>query len=132
MSNQQVEETLMKADRWSKMIALFFAMGMFGLASVLTTNPQVNATIAAFSAVGVRIYIPYHVSVFGGNGDGISSQSYEMTGNYHHGAAGAALVAGPFAALAVFAAESMVYGSIGVAIAVGAVVFLVLRKVLPA
>lgn len=143
MSNQQVEDALLKADRWSKVIALFFAMGMFGLAILLIEDIQVSAVVAAFSAVGIRIYVPYHVSVFGEDSDGISSQSYELTGNYHHGAVGAALVVASFAALAFLAVEptvdgasagiaaSTVYSALGIGIAVGAVVFVVLRNVLP-
>lgn len=143
MSNQQVEDALLKADRWSKVIALFFAMGMFGLATILTEDFHISAAIAAFSAVGVRIYVPYHVSVFGEDSDGISSQSYELTGNYHHGAAGIALVVASFAALAVLVVgpsvhealatgtTSAVYGALGVGIGVGAVLFVLLRQVLP-
>ncbi len=131
MSNQQVEDSLLKADRWSKAIALFFAMGVFGLATLLTDNVQVNAAIAAFSGVGIRIYVPYHVSVWGEGGDGISSQSYELTGNYHHGAAGIALVAGSLAALAVIVIEPTVYGALGVGLFIGVLTFLGLRSVLP-
>ncbi|MFW6018154.1 MAG: hypothetical protein ACOCPX_04980 [Halapricum sp.] len=143
MSNQQVEKALVKADRWSKVIALFFAMGLFGLSILLLGDLQVSAVIAAFGAVGVRIYVPYHVSVFGEDSDGISSQSYEMTGNYHHGAVGLGLVVASFAGLAFLAVEptvdaagtgiaaGAVYSALGLGIAVGALVFVVLRSVLP-
>ncbi|QSG08268.1 hypothetical protein [Halapricum desulfuricans] len=143
MSNQQVDDALVKADRWSKVIALFFAMGMFGLATLLTESFQLSAVVAAFGAIGVRIYVPYHVSVWGEDSGGIASQSYELTGNYHHGAAGIALVVASFAALAALVAgpsvheifatgtTSAVYGALGVALAVGAVLFVLLRTALP-
>ncbi|MFW5949874.1 MAG: hypothetical protein ACOCR6_00780 [archaeon] len=143
MVEQQVKARLQKADQWSKVIALFFAMGMFGLATLLTGNLQLGAAIAAFSAVGIRIYVPYHVSIWGEDSDGISSQSYELTGNYHHGAAGLALVVASFAALAALVAgpsvhelfatgtTSAVYGALGIALAIGAVLFVLLREVLP-
>lgn len=129
MADAQVDESLQRADKWSKIIALFFAMGVFGGASFLTDNVNFNAAIAAFSAIGVRIYIPYHASL--ASDAGVPSQAFEATGNYHHGAAGGALVVGSFAALAAMVIEPGFLLALGVGVGTGVLSFLVLRTALP-
>lgn len=129
MADAQVDESLQRADKWSKIIALFFAMAVFGLATLLTDNVNFNAAIAAFSAIGVRIYIPYHASL--SSGTGVPSQAIEATGNYHHGAAGGALVVGSFAALAAMVIEPGFLLALGVGVGTGVLSFLVLRTALP-
>ncbi|QSG12618.1 hypothetical protein HSBGL_2211 [Halapricum desulfuricans] len=130
MSNQQVEDALIKVDRWSKIIALFFAMGMFGLATLLADNATLNAAIAAFAAIGVRISIPYFASISGYGLDQAPSQSYADTGNYHHGAVGGGLIVGSFLALAIMTVETPAVAFAGGA-AGGVVSMLLLREGLP-
>lgn len=130
MAEQQVSEALMKADRWSKLIALFFAMGMYGFATLFTNNPTLNAAIAALAAIGVRISIPYFVSISGYGLDHVPSQSHPEAGNYHHGAVGSGLVVGSFVALAIMTAEPP-YIAFSGGIAGTVVSVLVLRSVLP-
>lgn len=131
MAEQQVDERLMKADRWSKVIALFFAMGMYGLGMMLTENITFNAAVAAFAAVGVRISIPYYVGVSEAGLNQVPSQAHPDAGKYHHGAVGGALILGSFVALAAMSVEPSTYPAFGSGIATGIVSFLLLRVVLP-
>lgn len=131
MSEEKPEQSVLRADKLSRYIAMFYAMGLFGLAVLLIGDPHVSAAIAAFSAIGVRIYLPYHVSVWGERGSDRTSQSYEMTGNYHHGALGLALFVASFASLAVYVYEETVYGALAVGLVVGAVLYVALRAKLP-
>ncbi|MEF8882025.1 MAG: hypothetical protein V5A34_05825 [Halapricum sp.] len=131
MVEQQVDEALMKADRWSKVIALFFAMGTYGLAILLTSNNTFNASVAAFAGIGVRLYIPYHASVSGYGGEQVPSQAHSATGNYHHGAVGAGLVVGSFLALGIMIVEPTYWTALIGGVAGGIVSFLVLRSTLP-
>jgi len=130
MSEQQVDETLMKADRWSRFIALFFAMGMYGLATLVANNATLNAAIAAFAAIGVRISIPYFASISGYGLNRTPSQSHANTGNYHHGAIGGGLIVGSFLALAIMTVETPAIAFAGGA-AGGIMSTLLLREVLP-
>ncbi|WP_135663177.1 hypothetical protein [Halorhabdus rudnickae] len=131
MADQSVDEALQKADRWSKVIALGVAIAGYVVASQVTANPQFNATIAAFGGIGVRIYVPYHVSVFGSISEKVPSQAHSETGNYHHGAVGAGLIVGSTSALVVMAVLTEYYAALvaGVVIATGT--FLALRAYLP-
>lgn len=130
MAEQQVDEALLKADRWSKIVALFFAMGMYGFATLFTNNATLNAAIAAFAAIGVRISIPYFASISGYGLDQAPSQSHAGTGNYHHGAVGGGLIVGSFLALAIMAVETPAV-AFAAGAAGGVVSVLLLREVLP-
>jgi hypothetical protein len=129
MADEQVDESLQRADKWSKIIALFFAMGVFGGASLVVDNVNFNAAVAAFAGIGVRIYIPYHASL--SSGTGVPSQAIEATGNYHHGAVGGALVIGSLAALAAMVVEPRFWLALGAGTGTGVLSFLVLRTALP-
>lgn len=129
MTEEHVDSALRRADRLSKVIALFAAMGVFGGASLLTDNVQFNASVAAFAGIGVRIYIPYHSSISGEKA--IPSQALDDTGNYHHGAVGIGLIVGALAALLAMSVESSFYLALATGIGAGAVSYLVLRVVLP-
>jgi len=129
MADAQVDDSLQRADKWSKIVALFFAMGVFGGATLLTDNVNFNAAVAAFAAIGVRLYIPYHASISADAS--VPSQAMEATGNYHHGAVGGGLVVGSFAALAAMAIEPGFWLALGVGVGAGVLSFLVLRTALP-
>jgi hypothetical protein len=131
MAEQQVSEALMKADRWSKIAALFFAMGTFALATLLTDDVQFNASVAAFAGIGVRLYIPYHASISGYGGEKMPSQAHPATGNYHHGAVGGGLVVGSFVALAIMAVEPTFMTALVGGVTIGVASFLFLQDKLP-
>lgn len=129
MADQQVSDSLQRVDRLSKIAALFFAMGVFGAATLLTENVQFNASVAAFCGVGARIYIPYHASV--SSTETTTSQALPDTGNYHHGAVGGGLVAGSLVALVAMTVDPSFSLALGIGVAAGILSFLVLRTTLP-
>jgi hypothetical protein len=101
MAEQQVDDSLLKLDRWSKVAAIFVALGMYVAGIVLTGDYSFSAIVAAFVGIGVRIYIPYHASRSASDTAGSGLEELALTGNYHHGAVGIALVVGPFVTLVV-------------------------------
>ena len=128
---EEVDESVIRADRWSKVIAVLWAGVTFFLASVLTGEPLFSMIVAAFAGIGVRIYVPYHASITAPDPDQRPIQDYEGTGNYHQGAVGAGVVVAATVAVPVAAVG---YGStvaLAVGGGVGVVVFLVLRAILP-
>lgn len=128
MAEQQVDEKLQRADRFSKYAALFGTLALFGVATQLTDNATFNASIAAFAGVGVRLYIPYHASISAG---ALPSQAHPMTGDYHHGAVGGGLVVGSIAALGVMVVEPNIWIALGAGLGVSVLSYLVLRTALP-
>jgi len=130
MSDEQPDESMVRADRWSKVIALFAAIGLFLLSGQLIENTRFGMITAAFIGIGVRFYIPYHASITVARRDD-PIQEYEDTGNYHHGAAGAGLVVFSLIALIVMAISPAFWQAFGVGAAAGVVSFLILRVVLP-
>jgi putative flippase GtrA len=131
MVEQQVDESVLRADRRSKIIALLFAAGLFLTASWLTADPQFNMIVAAFAGIGLRIYIPYHASIRVSDPDHEPIQAYEGTGNYHQGAAGGALVVASLVALVAMVVELSSMPALAAGGAVGVITFLLLRKILP-
>lgn len=129
MADEQVDESLRRADRLSKVFALFCALGVFVGASLVIENATINAAAAAFVGVGVRIYVPYHASI--ATDEGVPSQAFADTGNYHHGAVGGGLILGAFAALAAMVVEPSVYLALGVGVGTGVLSYLALRTALP-
>lgn len=131
MSEPRVDESVIRADRWSKIIALFLAVGTFLVAAQVTDDALFNMTVAAFVGIGSRIYIPYHASVRVPDPDHMPIQAYEGTGNYHQGAVGAATVLGSLAALAVMAVAPDSTPALVAGGGVGVALFVLLREVLP-
>jgi len=131
MSEQQVDESLLKVDRWSKIVALFVTLGAYAAGFVLIGDLTFAAIVAAFLGIGVRIYIPYHASREASDTAGSGLEEVETTGNYHHGAVGGALVAGSIAAFSVMLVQpnkNVAYGAGG---GVAVLAFVVLRSALP-
>jgi len=131
MSDSEVDESVVRADRWSKVIALFVAIGVFGAASLLTGDGLFNMTVAAVVGIGTRIYIPYHASVTVSDPDHKPIQEYEGTGNYHQGAVGAAAVLASVAAIGAMVVVADSTLALAAGTGVGVALFLVFRTVLP-
>jgi len=131
MSDSEVDESVIRADRLSKVIALFVALAIFLLASQLTDEGLFNMTVAAFAGIGTRIYIPYHASVTVSDPDHEPIQAYEGTGNYHQGAVGAAVVLAAVAALATIVVVQDTWWALGAGLGAGVLLVLLLRPVLP-
>ncbi|APW97928.1 hypothetical protein CHINAEXTREME_09100 [Halobiforma lacisalsi AJ5] len=131
MSDRQVDESVIRADRLSKVIALFAAIGTFLVAARMTGDVQFNMIVAAFVGIGVRIYVPYHASITTGDPDHEPIQAYEGTGNYHQGAVGAAVTVAAIAALVAMTLEPDSTRSLVAGAGVGVVSFFALRSLLP-
>lgn len=131
MSDQEFDESVVNADRWSKVIALFVAIGVYLLSISLIADRQFSGIIAAFVAIGVRLYIPYHASMLVPKSERVSLSSHSATGNYHHGAAGAGLVFGSLCALGVWTVRPEFFPAVGTGVIVLIATYLVLTTVLP-
>ena len=131
MPDSGAEETLVRADRLSKVIALFVAIAVFLAASPLTDEALFDMTVAAFAGIGARIYVPYHASVTVSEPDPKPIQEFEGTGNYHQGAFGVALVLGAVAALASMVVLGDTWRALGAGLGAAVVLFLLSRTVLP-
>ncbi|PSP42592.1 hypothetical protein BRC66_00875 [Halobacteriales archaeon QH_2_66_30] len=131
MAEQQVDDSLLKIDRWSKVAAIFVALGMYVAGIVLTGDYSFAAIIAAFVGIGVRIYAPYYASRRASDSAGSDLEDIASTGNYHHGAVGIALVVGPIVTLVI----GLIEPDNNIAYAAGAfftvLTFTVLRVALP-
>jgi hypothetical protein len=130
MSGEQVDESMVRADRLSKVLALFAAIGLFLLGGQLIDDPQFNMVTAAFVGIGVRLYVPYHASITVARRDE-PIQEYADTGNYHHGAVGAGLVVFSLVAVLTMAIGPAFWQALGIGAIAGLVSVLVLRGVLP-
>lgn len=131
MAEEQVDTELVRIDRWSKILALFVAMGLFALGSLFTSNVQFNASVAAVGGIGIRLYVPYHASRSGYGPDSVPSQAHSETGNYNHGAVGGGLVVGSLAAIGGMTVTSSYYAALAVGLGAAVVTYLSLRAVLP-
>ena len=131
MAEQQIDESVIRADRWSKIVALFLAIGTFLVAEQLTAETQFNMIVAAFAGIGIRIYIPYHASISVSGPHQKPIQDYENTGNYHQGAVGAAVLIASVSALAVMVIDPNSGQAYLAGGGVGLISFAVLRYLLP-
>lgn len=129
--SDEVDESVRKADRWSRVIGLFVALGVYFGALHLTADVQLSMIAAAVTAIGARIYIPYHASMRISGGKGTDLAELPLTGGYHYGAVGLALVVGPLVMIAVrvFEADSVI--TLGAGGLTALLTFLVVRAVLP-
>ncbi|MWV64386.1 hypothetical protein GRS48_06050 [Halorubrum sp. JWXQ-INN 858] len=132
MTNQEFHESVVTADKWSKVIALGVAIAAFLLARRTAGDVQFASIVAAAAAIGVRIYVPYHASTRVPEAERTAIHDHPLTGNYHHGAAGLALVALALAALAAFVFGHGFLAAVGVGVISGGVVYVVLASWLPA
>lgn len=131
MANRELDESVIRADRLSKPIALLFAVGVFLVATLLSDDALFNMIVAAFAGIGVRIYIPYHAIVTVDDPDHPSIEEFEVTGNYHHGAVGAAVVVAAAVAIAAIAIEPNTTLALAVGAGSAVVFFFVFRRILP-
>ena len=125
MAEQGFHESVVKADKWSKPIALVVAIAVFLLANRLTAAVQFSSIIAAAVGIGTRFYVPYHASVRVPEPDRIPLHEHPVTGSYHHGAAGLSLVVASFVALGVFLLVHGFLTAIGVGVIFGVVLYFV-------
>lgn len=131
MSDQPFHESVGVADRWSKAIALFVAIAVFLLARELVDDVQFVSIVAATAAIGVRLYIPYHASMRVPQADRKPLRDHPMTGNYHHGAAGLALLLVALVALGTYLLVHAFLTAVGVGVISGALGYVACSSLLP-
>ncbi len=131
MTDQRFDDSVVAADRWSKVIALLVAIAVFLLASELTADVRFNSIVAAVAGVGARLYIPYHASVRVPKSERLSLREHPVAGNYHHGAAGIALMMASLVSLGVFLLDQAFLISVGIGIISGVFAYFVLGSSLP-
>ncbi|WP_128224491.1 hypothetical protein [Halobacteriaceae bacterium SHR40] len=130
MSETGIADSVERADRLSKVIALLFALGVYYLIFLATDEVRFSMIIAAVSAIGVRFYIPYHASVQLTDTDEGGIHDHPATGDYNHGAVAVACFLGPALAVALLLVSSdtavALYGGIGFSV----VTYLIFRRIL--
>lgn len=131
MTEQQFDESVVTADRWSKVIALGVAVAVFLLARQVSGDVQFGSIVAAIAAIGARLYIPYHASMNVPASERTSLSAHPNTGNYHHGAAGLALVGASIVALVAFVVVHSFLTAVGVGVVCGILCYLTFKSLLP-
>jgi len=131
MSDVQFSQRVRKANKWSKVIALFAALGMLGGAVWATGDIQMSSIVAAAMGIGVRFFIPYQASMSVPADERVGLESHPATGNYHLGAAGGGLVVASLVTVGQMAVQG--YGLLTLWAGGGALVisFFVLSELLP-
>lgn len=131
MSEQSFHESVVTADKRSKVIALVVAIGVFLAADRLVSDVQFSSIVAATAGIGARLYIPYHASVRVPEADRTPLSEHPATGEYHHGAAGLALMIASPAAILVFGLGHGLITAVGVGVMSGSIAYLMLASMLP-
>jgi len=130
MSEPEFDESVVRADKRSKVVALLVAIGAFLLVRELVADVQFASIVAATAGIGARLYIPYHASVRVPESDRTSLSEHPTVGAYHHGAAGIGLAVLSVVAVVAFAVTHGFVTSIGVGIIAGVVAYVVLSSAL--
>ena len=131
MSEQPFHESVVAADKRSKVIALVVAIGVFLAVDRLVGDVQFSSIVAATAGIGARLYVPYHASVRVPEAERTPLSEHPTTGEYHHGAAGLALVTASLAAIVVFGLGHGLITAVGVGVISGSVTYVVLASALP-
>ncbi|WP_435073189.1 hypothetical protein [Halorubrum sp. HHNYT27] len=131
MTEPEFDESVIKADKRSKAVALLVAIVAFLLVRELVADVQFASIVAATAGIGTRLYIPYHASVRVPESDRTSISEHPTAGAYHHGAAGIGSVLLSVVAVAVFVVTQGLVTSVGVGIIAGVVSYVVLSAALP-
>lgn len=131
MSEPEFDESVVKADKRSKAVALVVAVVAFVVVRELAVDVQFASVVAATAGIGARLYIPYRASVRVPESDRTSLSEHPTSGAYHHGAAGIGLVVLSVVATAAFVFTQGFVTSVGVGIIAGVVSYVVLSSVLP-
>jgi len=131
MTEPEFDESVVKADKRSKVVALLVAIAAFLLVRELVVDVQFASIVAATAGIGTRLYIPYHASVRIPEADRTSISEHPTAGAYHHGAAGLGAVLLSVVAVAAFVFTQDLVTSVGVGIIAGVVSYVILSSALP-
>lgn len=100
-SKLEFTERMQRADQWSKWIAMALTFGFFFVTVLLTTSVEFSAVVAAAMGIGVRFVIPYRVTISRPPDEREPLVADQGAVQFHHGAAGAALILSSVAAAVV-------------------------------
>ncbi|OYR58777.1 hypothetical protein [Halorubrum halodurans] len=131
MSEPSFHESVVAADKRSKAIALLVAIGLFLAVNRIVGDVQFASIVAATAGIGTRLYVPYHASMRVPAADRTPLSEHPATGEYHHGAAGLALVTVSLAAIVVFGFGHGLITAVGVGVISGSVAYVMLSSALP-
>ena len=131
MTQPEFDESVVKADKRSKVVALLVAVAAFLLVRELVVDVQFASIVAATAGIGTRLYIPYHASVRVPEADRTSISEHPAAGAYHHGAAGIGAVLLSVVAVAAFVFTQDLVTSVGVGIIASVGSYVVLSSALP-
>lgn len=131
MSDVQLSERMVQADRLSKVIALVVAMVVFAGSLWLTDAQYVSSIAAAGAGIGSRFLIPYCVSLTVPEGEGVSIEEHPGTGNYHHGAVGAALLLGSIVTVGILLQTGNTNLTLGLGLVAMGFLFVISSEFLP-
>lgn len=131
MQEEQFSDRVLKADQWSRAAAVGVAVIAFFGSLQLTGEIQFSSITAAAAGIGARFLIPYQVSMSIPAEDRVPLEEHPSTGNFHHGAVGAALLLGAPVTVAVMYMHPVFLTAIGVGALVSVVAFSVLSQLLP-
>ncbi|EMA68784.1 hypothetical protein C461_04117 [Halorubrum aidingense JCM 13560] len=131
MPEQQFHDSVVAADRWSKVAALVVAIAVFLLVREPVGDVQFASIVAAMTGIGTRLYIPFHASVRVPEADRVPISNHPTAGSYNHGAAGLGLIVASMAALGTFLVGHGFLAGVGVGGISGVVGYAVFVNILP-
>lgn len=129
--SEENQAVMLKADRWSKIAAIFTALGTYIGGSLLVGDVAVALLLAALVGIGTRLAVPYYASRATTEGEGSAMSEYPMAGDYNHGAVGGALVIGPVFTILLSQLESQLSVLLSVGAMATLLTFAVLQFALP-
>ncbi|WP_089385148.1 hypothetical protein [Halorubrum vacuolatum] len=132
MSEPEFHESVVVASRRSKVLALFVAIAVFLPVTTATGDIQFSSIVAAGAAIGARFYWPYRASIKVPESERTPLSEHPAAGNYHHGAAGIALMIASALAVAVFLVAHAFLTAIAIGGVLGVGSYFMLRSQLPA
>jgi hypothetical protein len=131
MSDVQLSDRMIRADRLSKVLALVVAMVFFVGSLWLTEAQYISSIAAAGVGIGARFLLPYGVSLTVPEGEGVSIEDHPGTGNYHHGAVGAALLLGSLVMVGVLAETGETNLTLALGLIAMGFLFVIFSELLP-
>ena len=131
MSDVQLSDRMIRTDRLSKVLALVVAMVFFVGSLWLTEAQYISSIAAAGVGIGARFLLPYGVSLTVPEGEGVSIEDHPGTGNYHHGAVGAALLLGSLVMVGVLAETGETNLTLALGLIAMGFLFVIFSELLP-
>ena len=129
MSEQEVSDSLQRIDFWSRYVALFFALIAYTALLFSIKEGILSAILAATTAIGLRIGIPYYAILTRYRQDDGSGPA--LPGNVHHGSLSISLLLAPLVALGAILVQPNVNVAYAAGIATAVTSYFPLSYLLP-